>query len=85
MYLTNTRSDICFDVNTLSQFLTNLRGVYLVVAKHVLRYLKGTIEYGLKYATNQNINLHGYVDSDWEGNAIDRKNTLCCCFCLDSV
>ena len=36
-----------------------------LVAKHAVRYLKGTIEYGLKYDTNQNTNLDGYVDSDW--------------------
>ena len=56
MYLTNTRLDICFVVNTL-------RHVHLMVAKHAVRYLKGTIEYGLKYDTNQKINLEGYVDS----------------------
>ena len=48
MYLTNTRPDICFDVNTLSQFLMDLRHVCMVVATHVVRYLKGTIEYGIK-------------------------------------
>ena len=57
MYLTNTRPDICFVVNTL-------RHVHLMVAKHALGYLKGTVEYGLKYDTNQNTNLHGYVDLD---------------------
>ena len=35
MYLTNTRLDICFDVNTVSQFLTGLRHVHLVVGKNV--------------------------------------------------
>ena len=64
MYLTNTRQDICFAVNTLSQFLTDPRHAYLVV-KHAVRYLKGTVEYGLKYDTNQKTILHGYVDSDW--------------------
>ena len=49
MYLTNTRSDICFVVNTLSQFLTDPRHVHLIVANHILRYLKGTFDYGLKY------------------------------------
>ena len=34
MYLTNTRPDICFVVNTLSQFLTDPRNVHLMVAKH---------------------------------------------------
>ena len=50
IYLTNTRPDICFAVNTL-------RHVHLMVAK-------GTVEYGLKCDTNQNINLGGYVDLD---------------------
>jgi hypothetical protein len=37
MYLTNTRPDICFVVNTLSQFLVEPKHVHLVVAKHVMR------------------------------------------------
>ena len=64
MYLTNTRPDICFAVNTLSQYLTDPRSVHLIAAKHVLRYLKGSIDYGIKYDANQKINLEGYVDSD---------------------
>jgi hypothetical protein len=47
MYLTNTRPDICFVVNTLSQYLVEPRRVHLVAAKHVMRYLKGTLDYGL--------------------------------------
>ena len=70
MYLTNTRPDICFAVNTLSQFLADPRHVHRISAKHVLRYLKGTVDYGLKYDVNQNINLHRYVDSDWESSAL---------------
>ena len=73
----NTRPDIFFAMNTL-------RHVHLMVAKHAVRYLKGTVEYGLKYYTNQNINLEGYVDSDWAGSAIDRKNTSRCCFSMVS-
>ena len=47
MYLTNSRPDICFAVNTLSQYLVQPRRVHLVTAKHVMRYLKGTIDFGL--------------------------------------
>ena len=82
MYLTNTRPDICFAVNTLSQFLTDLRNVHLIAAKHILRYLRGTIDYGLKYEANQKINLEGYVDSDWAGNATNMKSTSGCFFSL---
>ena len=40
MYLTNTRPDICFVVNTLSQYLVEPKHVHLIAAKHVMRYLK---------------------------------------------
>ena len=52
MYLTNRRPDIWFAMNTLSQFLANPRHFHLIAAKHILRYLKGTVVYGLKYDVN---------------------------------
>ena len=60
MYMMNTRLDIFFSMNTL-------RHVHLVVANHSVRNLKGTVDHGLKYEVNQNINLEIYVDSDWIG------------------
>ena len=80
----NMRPDICFVVNTLSQFLIDPKHVHLITTKHVLRYLKGTIDYGFKYEANQKINLHGYVDSYWENNAIEKKRTSRCFFRLGS-
>ena len=82
MYLTNTRPDICFVVNTFSEFLIDPRHVHLIAVNHILSYLRGTVDYGLKYEANQMINLEGYVDSDWAGSAIDRKSTLGCCFSM---
>jgi hypothetical protein len=64
MYLTNTRPNIYFDVNTLSQFLVEPRHVHLVVAKHVMRYLRGTIDCGLSYDGDHDFRLSGYTDSD---------------------
>jgi hypothetical protein len=49
MYLVNIRSDICFAMNTLSQFMVESRQERWIVAKHVLRYLRDTMEYGLRY------------------------------------
>ena len=66
MYLMNMRPDICFAVNTLSHFLMDSRHVHLITAKHILKYLKGIVDYGIKYEVNKNINLEGYVDSDWQ-------------------
>ena len=52
MYLITTKPDICFVVNTLSQYLVKPRCVHLIVAKNVIRYLKGMIEFGLYYFGN---------------------------------
>ena len=79
MYLTNTRLDTCFVVNKLMS-LENPRHVHLIVANHVVRYLKGIVEYGLKYDMNRKINLEGYVDLDWEvpfiGRAIQGASSI---------
>ena len=45
MYLTNTRLDICFVVNTLSQYMVNPKHIHIVEAKNVMMYLKGTLYY----------------------------------------
>jgi hypothetical protein len=85
MYLVNTRPDICFAVNTLSQFMVEPRRVHWVAAKHVLRYLCGTVDYGLDYHRGDGVRLVGYTDSDWAGCVSDRKNTSGCCFGLGSA
>ena len=50
----------------LMNFLTDLRHVHFIATKHMLRYLRGTVDYGLKYEANQKINLESYVDSYWD-------------------
>ena len=84
IYLMNTRPEICFDVNTLSQFLTDPRHVHLIATNHILSYMKGIADHELKYEVDQIINLEGYVDSDWAGSVIDRKSTSGCCFSMGS-
>ena len=84
MYLMNMRQNICFAVNTLNQYLTDLRHVNLTAANHILRYLKGTVDYGLNYKIDQRINLEGYVDSYWAVSSIDRKGTSGCFFSMGS-
>jgi hypothetical protein len=85
MYLMNTRPEICFAMNTLIQFLVEPIYVHLVAAKHVMRYLKGTIDCGLNYDGDHDFTLSGYTDADWEGSVSDRKSTSRCCFSLGSA
>ena len=39
MYLVNTRPDICYTVNTLSQFMVEPRRAHWAAAKDVFKYL----------------------------------------------
>ena len=69
-----TRPDICFVVTHLSQFMSRPKKSHLCMAKHVLRYLRGTINYGLTYKKNDtHLNLNGFCDADW-GSSQDRRS-----------
>jgi hypothetical protein len=82
MYLVNTRPDICFVVSTLSQCMCEPRQTHWVAAKHVFRYLRGTVGYGLRYTADSDMQLVGYTDLDWASSIEDRKSTSGCCFSL---
>lgn len=66
-----TRPDIAYAVSYLSQFNTCYNMNCYNYAKRVLRYLKFTKNYCLKYS-NDSLNLQGFVDSDWASDTLDR-------------
>jgi hypothetical protein len=53
--------------------------------KHVLRYLKGTSEYGLWYRQTNEVKFHGFTDADWAGSPMDRKSTSGGIFSIGSI
>jgi hypothetical protein len=60
------------------------RCVHLIAVKHVMRYLKGTMDYRIEYVADSEIGLLGYSDSDWDGSVANWKSTLGCCFTFES-
>ena len=58
IYLTATRLDIAFVVSSLSHFMHCASELHLQVAKRIVRYIKGTISYGIKFSHLQNFMLH---------------------------
>jgi hypothetical protein len=75
MYLVNTKLDICLAVNTLSQYMVGPRHLHWIAAKHVFRYLHGTVGYALRYVSNVEVKLQGYTNYDWVESAVDGKGT----------
>jgi hypothetical protein len=84
MYLVHTKPNICYAVNALSQFMCEPKHIHMVAVKHILRYVRETIAYGLRYTSSGGVMLHGYIDSDWMGNTMDQKSTFRYCFSLGS-
>eukprot|EP00253_Pinus_taeda_P031157 PITA_31157 len=60
MYLVNTRPDLCFAVNPLIQVMVQPTKMFWKAAKHVLRYLRGTSQYGLWYTRIEGVKLQGF-------------------------
>lgn len=73
-YLTVTRPDIAFAVNTVCQHMHEPRNSHFQAVKRILRYLKGTIQLTPKF-TSGSLALNAYSDSDWAGDITDRKST----------
>jgi len=60
-----TRPDITYAVGKLSQYLENPNEIHWGAFKRVLRYLKGTHDWGLVYLGGAGHDIVGYVDSSW--------------------
>ncbi|CAL2258747.1 unnamed protein product [Prunus armeniaca] len=73
-YLTFTRPDIAFSVHQVCQFMQNPMVSHFTAVKRILRYLKGTMHFGLSY-TRGNLNLTAFSDADWAGDPNDRRST----------
>jgi hypothetical protein len=49
--------------------------IHMRVAKRILRYIKGTCSFGVKFLKCQELRLHGFSYSDWGGFIDDMKST----------
>ncbi|KAL5825808.1 hypothetical protein ACOSQ3_021871 [Xanthoceras sorbifolium] len=63
-YLTLTRPDIAFVVNKLSQFLKAPTQFHWLACKRVLRYIIGTLNFGIQFTPAKHLVLEGFVNVD---------------------
>ncbi|GKA17967.1 retrotransposon protein, putative, ty1-copia subclass [Tanacetum coccineum] len=74
-YLTLTRPDISFAVNKVCQYLSKPTNIHWEAVKRILRYIKGTINTGLRIRKSNSTLLSVFTDADWAGCLDDRKST----------
>ena len=75
-YLVHTRPNITYNVNFFSRFVNKPNSEYVNASKRMLRYIKGTSSFGLRYERGKKYySIQGYSDSDFAGYTDDQKTT----------
>ena len=59
----------------MSQAMVKPTKLFWKAGKHVLKYLRGTSEYGLWYRRIDGVKLHGFTDANWASSPTERKST----------
>ena len=59
--------------------------LYWKEAKHVLRYLRSTTQFGLWYKWIEGVKLQGFTDADWAGIPFDKKRKSRVIFSIGSA
>ncbi|KAM1300483.1 hypothetical protein PS1_011811 [Malus domestica] len=75
LYLTATRPDIMYAASLLSRFMHGPTKKHMGIAKRVLRYIQGTLSYGIEFTRDKDAVLIGFCDSDWAGSEDDSRST----------
>eukprot|EP00253_Pinus_taeda_P035323 PITA_35323 len=84
MYLRATRPDIMQGVSLIYRFMETPKDTHWSVEKRIMRYIVGTTDCGIMYASTEKKDLIGYTDSDFSGSLNDRKSTFAFLFHLGS-
>ncbi|XP_059663605.1 uncharacterized mitochondrial protein AtMg00810-like [Cornus florida] len=84
LYLNASRTVIMYLVGLVARFQSNSEASHLEAAKRILRYVKGTISYGLYYIFSPSMSIAAFSDVDWGGYLPDRKSISSCCYVLGS-
>ena len=76
-YLTLTRLDITHALNLVSQFMQCLNVEHFQGVKMILKYIKGTLHFGIRIISQSPCKLYDYSNADWGGCRKTRRSTTC--------
>ncbi|MFS7992379.1 putative RNA-directed DNA polymerase [Helianthus anomalus] len=74
-YLLHTRPDLSYPVGYVSKFMQTPKECHYAAVKQILRYLKGTTSYGLRFKRGGDGRLVGYSDSSHGTDKEDGRST----------
>nr|XP_016490727.1 PREDICTED: uncharacterized mitochondrial protein AtMg00810-like [Nicotiana tabacum] len=79
LYLTITRPDISYTVQSLSQFMHAPKKSHYEAALYVVRYIKKQLRLGLLMSSDSNEEIEAFCDSDWASCPMSRKSVTGYC------
>ncbi|GJR40369.1 hypothetical protein Tco_1198343 [Tanacetum coccineum] len=81
-YLTFTRTDMSYAVQQVCLYMHDTREPYPAALKRILRYVSGTLDYGLHLYSSSTTSLVGYTDANWAGFPSTRRSASGYCVFL---
>lgn len=80
--LTIKRPDIAYSVNKVCQFMHTPLLTHWKAVKRIIRYVNGTLEFGVHLHPSSSLSIYGYCDVDWGNDPDDRRSTSGFCWFL---
>ena len=80
LYLIASKPNISYSMGMCARYQANPKESHMIALKRIIKYVKTTTNFGVWYSKDTNDVLAGYSDTDWAGNADDKKSTSGGCF-----
>ena len=64
LYLTTSRPDISHSVGVCARYQANPKESHMTALKRIIKYVKTTVEFGVRYNKDTSDVLAGYFDAD---------------------
>ena len=85
LYLTASRPDIAFSVGVCARYQASPKESHLLALKRIIKYVSGTLSYGIWYSFDTDDRLSAYSDADWAGDVDGCRSTSGGCFYFGSA
>lgn len=74
-FLTNTRPDLAYAIQSLSQFMQQPRDSHWQALQHTLSYVSNTCGQGILFKPSNKLKIQAFSDSDW-GSCVDSRRSI---------
>jgi len=75
LYVPASRHDVMQVAGLVARFQSVPKESHVMVVQIILKYLKGTMDFGLWYQKGDNFTLTKCIDANWEGSFDENKIT----------